>query len=410
MNILFVHQNFPGQYKFLAPALAARGHNVKALGMADRGSLGRVQYHRYQVGSKNTPNIHPWVLDFETKVMRGQFCARAAQDLATQGFKPDVICVHPGWGEALFLREVWPDAKQLHYVEYFYNVKGQDMGFDPEAPALDLNARSRLWAKNANNLMNLAQMDQGVSPTHWQHSAVPRNYASKIEVIHDGIDTKALNANEHSVLKATDDLGREITLTRRDEVVTFVNRNLEPFRGYHIFMRALPRMMKERPQARFVVIGGAAVSYGAAPPKGTWRQMYLDEVKDQIDKNRLHFLGKVPYDTYTSAIQVSKAHIYLTYPFVLSWSLMESMAMKAPIIASSTSPVKEVIEDGVNGHLIDFFDVEGLAKKVAHVLENPRSQIALRESARAKIVEHYDLQTRCLPAQIRLVESLARDR
>ena len=369
--------------------------------------MGAIEYHRYKTTGGNTPNIHPWVLDFETKILRGQSCAKAAQQLAQQGFNPDVICAHPGWGETLFLREVWPQAKQLHYVEYFYNAQGQDMGFDPEFPTPGLDNRCRLWAKNANNLMNLAQMDQGVSPTQWQHASVPSTYAQKISVIHDGIDTQKLNASEHATLKATDDQGRHITLTRQDEVVTFVNRNLEPFRGYHIFMRALPRMMKERPQAHFVVIGGDAVSYGAAPPSGTWKQIYLDEVKDLIDMTRLHFLGRVPYDTYTSAIQVSKAHIYLTYPFVLSWSLMESMAMKAPIIASGTPPVKEVIEDGIHGHLVDFFDVQGLADKVIEVLQHPARQIAIRESARAKIVENYDLKTKCLPAHIRLVESLA---
>jgi glycosyltransferase involved in cell wall biosynthesis len=407
MNILFVHQNFPGQYKFLAPALAARGHRVVALGMSERANTGAVQYHRYQTATKNTPQIHPWVLDFETKVIRGQYCARAASELAQQGFEPDVICAHPGWGESLFLREVWPKAKQLHYVEYFYNAEGQDMGFDPEFASPGLAHRCRLWTKNANNLMNLAQMDHGVSPTRWQHASVPQPYKDKISVIHDGIDTGKLNAFEGAVLQTQNDQGQDIRLSRQDEVVTFVNRNLEPFRGYHTFMRALPRLMRERPQAHFVVIGGDGVSYGAAPPQGTWKQIYLDEVRDQIDMSRLHFLGRVPYNTYISAIQVSKAHIYLTYPFVLSWSLLESMAMQAPIIASSTEPVKEVIEDGVNGHLVDFFDPNALADKVIDVLQNPQAQQALRANARQIIVQTYDLRTQCLPAHVRLVESLA---
>lgn len=407
MNILFVHQNFPGQYKFLAPALAARGHRVVALGMSERGPMKGIEYHRYQTATRNTPNIHPWVLDFETKVIRGQYCARAAAQLAETGFEPDVICVHPGWGEGMFLREVWPNAKQLHYVEYFYNAEGQDMGFDPEFPTPGLDHRCRLWSKNANNLMGLAQMDQGVCPTRWQHSSVPDEYSKQIEVIHDGIDTRKLDANEDALLQTKDDMGRELRLTRNDEVVTFINRNLEPFRGYHIFMRALPRLMRERPHARFVVIGGDGVSYGAAPKQGTWKQIYLNEVRDQIDLSRLHFLGRVPYNTYISAIQVSKAHIYLTYPFVLSWSLLESMSMKATIVASDTAPVKEVIQDGVNGHLVNFFDHEALASKVVEVLANPQDQEAFRDRARATIVQKYDLVSACLPAHVRLVESLA---
>ena len=406
MNILFIHQNFPGQYKFLAPALAARGHRVEALGISERSNTGAVKYHRYQTAKKNTPNIHPWVLDFETKVIRGEYCIRAASQLAESGFTPDVICVHPGWGESLFLKELWPHAKQLHYVEYFYNSEGQDMGFDPQFPTPGLGQKCRLWTKNANNLLNLVQMDQSVSPTTWQHSSVPEVFKNKISVIHDGIDTRILNASDQAVLEAVDDQGRHVHLTRDDEVVTFVNRNLEPFRGYHIFMKALPQLMRERPHAKFIIIGGDGVSYGAAPKEGTWKQIYLDQVKADLDMSLLHFLGRVPYGTYVSAMQVSKAHIYLTYPFVLSWSLLESMAMKVPVIASSTPPVLEVIEDGVNGHLVDFFDEKALTQKVVEVLEHPERQVHIRENARKTIEETFDLHTRCLPAHIQLVESL----
>jgi glycosyltransferase involved in cell wall biosynthesis len=406
MNILFIHQNFPGQYKFLAPALAARGHRVEAMGISERPDMGSVKYHRYQTAKKNTPNIHPWVLDFETKVIRGEYCIRAASQLADSGFTPDVICAHPGWGESLFLKELWPLAKQLHYVEYFYNSEGQDMGFDQQFETPGLGQKCRLWTKNANNLMNLVQMDQGVSPTAWQHASIPEVFKEKIAIIHDGIDTRILNASDTAVLQTKDDQGRDVHLTRQDEVVTFVNRNLEPFRGYHIFMRSLPRLMRERPHAKFVVIGGDSVSYGAAPKEGTWKQMYLDEVKSDIDLSRLHFLGRVPYPIYVNAMQVSKAHIYLTYPFVLSWSLLECMAMKVPIIASATPPVMEVVKDGWNGHLVDFFDVDALVAKVVEVLDKPHQQVAVRENARQTIVEKYDLITKCLPAHIDLVESM----
>jgi glycosyltransferase involved in cell wall biosynthesis len=280
------------------------------------------------------------------------------------------------------------------------------MGFDPQFPTPGLGQKCRLWTKNANNLLNLVQMDQGVSPTTWQHSSVPEVFKNKISVIHDGIDTRILNASDQAVLEAVDDQGRQVHLTQDDEVVTFVNRNLEPFRGYHIFMKALPQMMRERPHAKFIIIGGDGVSYGAAPKEGTWKQIYLDQVKADLDMSRLHFLGRVPYGTYVSAMQVSKAHIYLTYPFVLSWSLLESMAMKVPVIASSTPPVLEVIKDGLNGHLVDFFDEKALTQKVVEVLEHPERQVDIRENARKTIEETYDLHTRCLPAHIQLVESL----
>lgn len=407
MNILFVHQNFPGQYKHLAPALAARGHKVVALGMTQSVSLPGVQYHRYQTRARNTPQIHPWVLDYETKVIRGQACVQAAAQLHKAGFVPDVICLHPGWGEGLFLRQLWPHARQLHYVEYFYNPDGQDMGFDPEFPTPGLEHRCRLWAKNANNALGLIQMDAGVCPTHWQHSAIPPAFASKVQVIHDGINTQLLNEDPHAELNAKDDQDRHLTLSRNDEVVTFVNRNLEPFRGYHTFMRALPAMMHLRPKARFVVIGGDGVSYGSAPSRGTWKDRFLGEVRDRIDLSRLHFLGRVSYATYVKALQISSAHVYLTYPFVLSWSMLESMAMKVPLIASDTPPVREVIEDGRNGRLVDFFDSEMLANCVAEVLSQKDQLRGMRERARQTIVERYDLVSLCLPAHIARVESMA---
>lgn len=407
MNVLFVHQNFPGQYKHLAPALAAQGHRVDALGITERPPMPGIRYHRYRPQRGSSPGIHPWVSDYETKVIRGEACARAALQLKQRGYTPDVICAHPGWGETLLLRDVWPEVPQLHFVEFFYGTQGRDVGFDPEFDNAGFDAACRIRIKNTNNLLNLGLMDWGVSPTEWQRSTVPAPYGERISVIHDGIDTAALCPDETVQLQVRDDLGRELRLTRADEIVTFVNRNLEPSRGYHIFMRALPALLAERPRSRVLIIGGDGVSYGAAPQQGSWKQIFLDEVADRIDRDRVHFLGNVPYPTYVAALRLSRAHVYLTYPFVLSWSLIEAMSLGAPIVASATPPVQEVLRDGENGWLVDFFDAQALAGRVARCLAEPEAQAPQRRAARAAAVAGYDLKTVCLPAQLALVRAVA---
>lgn len=404
MNILFVHQNFPGQYKHLAPALSKKGHRVVALGIGDRKVEG-VEYFHYRPKRGTSDKTHPWVTDFEAKVIRGEACAQACNQLKARGFNPDVICAHPGWGEALLLREVWPEAKQLHFVEFFYGAIGRDVGFDPEFPSPEFSGNCRLRIKNTNNLLNLFDMDRGISPTGWQRSTVPEQFQQQIDVIHDGVDTERLKPDTSAVLIARNDRDEEIRLTKEDRVITFINRNLEPSRGYHQFMRAIPLIQKLDPQVQIVIIGGEGVSYGAAPKSGTWKQKYLDEVRESIDLSRVNFLGKVAYDAFISAMQISSAHVYLTYPFVLSWSMLEAMSLGAPIVGSRTPPVEEIITDGLNGRLVDFFDPDEIARVAVETANSANTE--MRANARQTIVDQYDLNSICLPKQIELIENLS---
>jgi glycosyltransferase involved in cell wall biosynthesis len=264
MNILFIHQNFPGQFKFLAPALVQQGHTVIALTMQKNppAQWQGVEMAGYSVARGTTPNVHPWVSDFETKTIRAEASLRAALSLKERGFAPDVIIAHHGWGESLFLKEVWPDAKLGIYCEFFYNASGADVGFDPEFPVTDpAGDACRLRMKNLNNLLHFDIADAGISPTHWQASTFPQPFRSKITVVHDGIDTQAVAPNTAVSLT----LNGNIRLSKQDEVITFVNRNLEPYRGYHTFMRALPHLLSERPNARVLLVGADDVSYGARP-------------------------------------------------------------------------------------------------------------------------------------------------
>ena len=405
MNVLFIHQNFPGQFKHLAPALAQQGHCVKAMTMqkSDGAEWQGVGLVPYATSRSTSAGIHPWVSDLETKVIRGEAAFHGALQLKAGGFSPDVIIAHPGWGESLFLKDVWPQARLGIYCEFYYPLLGGDVGFDPEFHDNDLGAACRLRLKNANNLLHFEQADAGMAPTHWQASTFPQPFKNKISVIHDGIDTGLVRPSEQAQVK----LGGKLHLTRDDEIITFVNRNLEPYRGYHVFMRSLPELLRRRPKARVIIVGGNEVSYGAPPPKGqTWRDIFLDEVKADLDLSRVHFVGKVPYPTFLALLQVSSVHVYLTYPFVLSWSLLEAMSAGCAIVASDTQPLHEAITHGETGRLVNFFDNSGLAHEVCALLDDPSERARLGRQARAFAKANYDLKTVCLPQQMAWVQSL----
>jgi glycosyltransferase involved in cell wall biosynthesis len=405
MNILFIHQNFPGQFKHLAPALAAKGHEVVAMTMQKIQAVTwqGIRMVPYQPLQGSTPQIHPWVSDMETKVIRGEACFRAALQMKAKGFTPDIVIAHPGWGESLFVKEVWPDARLGIYCEFFYHRAGADVGFDPEFLDKDPGNVCRLRMKNINNLLHFDIADAGISPTHWQASTFPERFRDKITVVHDGIDTNVLRPNPDAGLT----LNNNIRLTPETPVITFINRNLEPYRGYHIFMRALPEILDRNPEVRVLIIGGSEVSYGAAPPQGTtWKEIFLNEVKDRLDMSRVHFTGRIPYDQYMAVMQVSTVHVYLTYPFVLSWSLLEAMSMGCCIVAGDTKPLHEAIEHGKTGMLKDFFDAKGIADQVSDLLGNEAERQRLGENARRFAVETYDLNTVCLPKQLAWVEGM----
>lgn len=407
MNILFIHQNFPGQFKHLAPALVIAGHDVLALILAktEATQWKGVKLVPYSLSRGNAKEAHPWTIDFESKVIRGEACLKAALALKDQGYTPEVIVAHPGWGESLFLKEVWPEAKLKLYCEFFYHARGADVGFDPEYSSNDPADAGRVTLKNANMLLQFQQADAGISPTHWQASTFPQHIRDKITVIHDGIDTEALKPNPE--VRFTLDSGR--VLTRADEVVTFVNRALEPMRGFHIFMRSLPRLLAAKPNAQVLIVGKEGVSYGAQPPEGkSWKEIFSAEVLPQLtsqQRERIHFLGTIDYPRFINLLQVSRVHVYLTYPFVLSWSLLEAMSVGCSIVASDTQPLHEAIKNDETGLLVDFFDHDALATSVIELLDDEEARVRLGEAARAFAIENYDLKSVCLPKQLQWVQA-----
>ena len=411
MQILIIHQNFPGQYKHLAPALVAQGHQVFSLTpkVEKRTVWKGVTLLPYRIKRSSSKDVHPWLSDLETKVIRAEACYHQALALKDKGLEPDVILGHHGWGEPMFLKDVWPNAKMGLYCELYHLNSGETVNFDPEFSTPDLRGNVlRLRLRNLNNALHFDIGDAGISPTKFQAATFPEPFRNKISVIHDGIDTNTVKPNADAVLKISDDL----SVTRDEEVITFINRNLEPYRGYHVFMRALPKLLKARPNAQVVLLGGDEVSYGSRPPSGkTWKQIYIDEVREQIsdeDWARVHFMGRVPYDVFLAMMQVSRLHIYLTYPFVLSWSLLEAMSTEAAILASDTAPVLEAIKHDETGWLTDFFDADALVEKANALLEDKETRARLGKAARAFVLKTYDLKTQCLPKQLEWVSGLAK--
>ncbi|MDZ4093503.1 MAG: glycosyltransferase family 4 protein [Paracoccaceae bacterium] len=406
MKILFVHQNFPGQFLHLAPELQRRGHECLALTDALNARASEIPVVKYR---HDAPQPDPAATrlgrNYTLMSDRGVTAARAALQLRDrQGYTPDVIFGHSGWGETLFLKEVWPAARLLVYAEFYYRGRGADVGFDPEFDPPIFDQVMIAQGRTTHLGQAMLHADAGVSPTRWQASTYPPVLRDRIEVIFDGIDTDQMAPNPDARLALAD--GR--VLHAGDEVLTFVNRNLEPYRGYHTFMRALPAVMAARPDAQVVIVGGDTVSYGRAAPDGqSWKQLFLNEVAGGIDVSRLHFLGKVPYPTFTSLMQISRVHAYLTYPFVLSWSMLEAMSAGALVVGSRTAPVQELIEDGVNGLLVDFFDVAGWSDRLTRALSDPAAFLPLRRAARETILRDYDLRRICLPRMVGFIEDQA---
>lgn len=403
MKILFVHQNFPGQYLHLARHLGAiPGNEVVFITQRENVSLPGVRNIVYKPHRTITPSVHHYLRETEAAVLNAQEVARVVLTLKESGFVPDVMLGHNGWGEIWYLKDVFPDSPLIGYFEFYYRYHGADVGFDI-SETLIFDTAPRIRTKNLGNLLALESVDMGQTPTHWQKSLYPAQYQPMLHVTHEGVDTRHVVPDSNARLRLPD-TGLELALEA--EVVTYVARNLEPYRGFPQFMRALPSILAQRPHAQVVIVGGDETSYGHGLPNGqTHKQQMLAELGDQIDLARVHFLGKVPYSTFLNILQISRVHVYLTYPFVLSWSMLEAMSAGCLLVASRTAPVEEVIRDGENGFLVDFFSPAEIAERVVVALADGRNSYAeIRQQARRTIIENYDLCTICLPAQLKLLE------
>lgn len=422
MDVLFLHPNFPGQFKLLSQALANQpGLRVHALG--DRSWMSRTEHPGITVWAYEPPDgagdgVHAYLRGADAAVRRGHAVARFLMGQKQKGFEPDVIYAHPGWGDALYVKDIFPDAKVIALLEYFYQPRGADVGFDKEFP-LGMDDIFRVRSLNVVQHMALEGSDIHISPTAWQKSRYPQRYQADIQLIHEGIDTAQFQPEagaQLDIAETTWAAGGQtittpaVTLRKGDEVLTYVSRSLEPYRGFHVFMRSLPDILRRRPDCHVVIVGKLQAHYGPTPRRGgSWRDVLMSEIAPQLSPgmlDRIHFLGHVPYSRYLQVLQVSRVHVYLTYPFILSWSLLEAMAMGCLVVASQTPPVEEVIQDGHNGLLVPFHWPQVLASKVIDAMATPAQYAHLPAMARQTVRERFDFNTMILPRHLQLLEQL----
>jgi glycosyltransferase involved in cell wall biosynthesis len=387
MRILFLHSNFPAQFRHLAVALAKDSNHKVCFGTTRKeGSLPGVNKVIYTLSREAHPQTHHYIRPLENAVLQGQAVYRLADQLKAQGFIPDVVYGHSGWGPTLFIKDIFPKAKLLCYFEWFYQAHGSDADFDPNEP-LNADDEARIRIKNAPILIDLYSCDRGLSPTHWQRQQFPPEFQSKIKIHHDGIDTQFFQPQPGAKLA----LPRiNLDLSDAPEIVTYVARGMEPYRGFPQLIETVALLQKRRPHCHVVIVGENRVAYGRPLPDGkTYKDLMLEKVP--LDLNRVHFTGLLPYPEYLQVLQASSVHLYLTRPFVLSWSMLEALSTGCLVVASNTPPVTEMIQDGVNGLLVDFFSPQNICDRIEEALDNPTQMAAIRRQARETILDGYDL-------------------
>ena len=400
MRVLFVHNNFPAQFATLAAELArCEGVQLAAIGCETSREAPRVRLVRYAT-PVGLVQAHSFARRFDNEARRAEEVMYAAATLCGEGFSPDLIFVHPGWGEALPLASIFPGAKIVVYCEYYYRREGGDVGFDPEFPAMGVDGYIALDARNAATTLALATAEAALAPTNWQRASFPKLFQPLIQVAHEGVDTEFFAPDA----QARFDLPDGASFCAGEEILTYTARSLEPLRGFHSFMRALPQILRRRPNARVLIVGEDGVSYGAWPRRhANWKEAMLAELGARLDRSRVHFLPRLPYRSYLKILQVSAAHVYLTYPFVLSWSLLEAMSAGCLVVGSDTAPVRELI-DGSNGLLAPMFEIDALAETVVEALAHPGRHADKRRNARRLMRESYDRARVAGPRLLQLVE------
>jgi glycosyltransferase involved in cell wall biosynthesis len=406
LDILFIHPNFPGQFRRLVTALSQEP-DIKVYSLGDESwmpafELPALQRLSYAKPEPKGAATHAYVQGFEAGVRRGQQVVRTLLAQKRAGLEPEVIYIHPGWGDGLYLKEIFPNSTIIGLFEYYYHARGADVGFDPEFP-LSFDDLFRVRTLNTLQLHALESCDIHISPTAWQKSRYPKAYQAQIQCLHEGIDTEQVCPNSN----ASFTLANGQIIRAGDEVLTFVSRSLEPYRGFHCLMKALPEIMRLRPECQVLIVGQEEAHYGPEPKQEeSWKAQCLKEWVGQIDTERLHFTGLLVFADYLKVLQISRVHVYLSYPFILSWSMLEAMSAGCLVLGSETAPVQEVIKQGENGLLFPFFDTKALVTMATAALAQPQDADHLRLAARRTIQTHYDFKQVIYPKHLNLLRNV----
>lgn len=399
MNILFLHRAFPGQFQHLIWALNTISNcNVTFITEDTSIEIPGIQKIIYSLSEKKDLKEDSFLERYDYILAHAKAVAKEAKNLQNKGYRPDIIYGFGPAGLNLFMKDIWPDVPLISYCEWFYNFEGADIGFDGRKYSDE--KRYELRCKNSHLLIDLYSCDLGISPTNWQKKQFPKDFQDKIKVLHDGICTDILKPDKNAKFFVKD---KNIELTSQDEVITYATRGMEPYRGFPQFMEAAKKILDKRQNAHIVIAGYDNAFYGPKLQGESYKENMLKKL--EIDMSRVHFVEVLPYDEYIKLLQISSAHIYLTYPFILSWSFLEAMSTGCCIIASNTEPVREVMTDNYNGLLVNFFDVEGLVNKIIYAVDNKEKMQAIRNNARKTVVENYDIKV-VLPKYIDLLNNL----
>ncbi len=398
MRILFIHPNFPGQFRHVATALGRDPKNEVVFATNNPRPEWKIKGVKKALFKENTPHTQKNSLlnPFIEAEAKGEAVLRLCEKLKAIGFTPDIIYGHSGWGSTWFVKDAFPDTRFMAYYEWYYNPDGADALFGRDEP-IDPGHAAQLRLKNAVILNDLISCDMGVTPTKWQKHQLPKAFHHKILQLHDGVDTDYFVPDPEPKLVLPN-----LDLSGVNKIVTYVSRGMEPYRGFPQFIESLPYILQADSECHVVIVASERVCYGKPLPDGkSYKDLMLEKVP--LDLSRVHFVGTLPYGQYKKVIQASSVHIYLTRPFVLSWSMLEAMSCGCVVVASNTEPVQEVIQDGVNGILADFFSPKDIASKVTGVLTFPSFSENIKKQARKTIQERFALKD-LLPKHLKYIE------
>ncbi len=397
MELLLIHQNHPGQFRDLIPALERRGHHVLGLGATPRGQ--RFDY-AWQAPALPEDLADPLL---ETSLRRAARVQERCLQLRDQGCRPDAVVAHSGWGELLYLRDVWPRAVLIAYPELYAAPHLLGYGFDADLGEPSPAQRAHWRRGNLMGLAAIADADACVVPTRFARDTFPPHLRGRFHVLHEGI---ALPPPPAAGGPATIQLEDGPTLRKGDPVITYASRNLEPLRGFRSFFRALPAVFAARPDARVVIVGGTDTGYGSpSSHPGGHKGELLALLGHRLPLDRLHFLPPLPHRELLALFRVSAAHVHLSYPYALSWSVLEAMACGALVVGSDNPPLSELIRHGHSGLLVPFNDTDRLADQLLAVLADPGRFAAMAEAGRATVAARYEVN-RAAEAYEALIRSL----